>query len=218
MYSFGSRNEIQIQYNFLEEGDPNKSTFEDTWGEFRIYVSDRNLCEFNVNSIIYNYQNHLFWITEWLCKNLTYIVGYDPFPVPVSGNSAIELLKNTDILKINLEIKDECEMLLVDQARFEWSSRHSWFTSRGGSILPWLFFRRIDESIEISWDNTFWMDDGINYINLIGCHLIRIGTFKNVMLDFLKDYLNRWESIASKCNKSIDILPALYRHLSIFNE
>lgn len=216
MHIFGCKDKIQIQYDFLTECSQQQNSFEDTWGCFRFFVSECDLCEYIVDGVDYSYQDHLFWIVEWLCENLYYVLGYDPFPITVSGNNAIEMINNVDIRKLELlDAQNECEMLLLDQAKFDWSFRHGWFASRGGSILPLLFFRRLEAYIEISWDSTFWMEKGINFKYPVGCHLIQIEIFKNVILAFLKDYLKRWELNALKYEKPINCLSKWYDNLSI---
>ena len=93
----------------------------------------------------------LFYIAEWFCEKIEYILGYDIFPLPVNGETALELIENAN--KFDSDSELEFDLWYVVKSR--WILNHCWLIARGGSVLPSIFFRRVEDLIEISWDNTF---------------------------------------------------------------
>ena len=72
--------------------------------------------------------------------------------------------------------------------RQEWNWRHSWFSERGGSFLPLVFFRKVDDQIEIEWDSTaIYEEEDVYFINPKGLHYIDLDIFKQVVEEFLRD-------------------------------
>ena len=186
MKKFGNFNKFGIQYSFLKNPFNEQGIFGESWGYLKLFIDGNDICEYLEKGAPKVYTWNLYFIVEWLCENLDSIIGYDPFPLPVGGKSTIELINAAN----DFEIEEEVEEYLWYNAMSSWTFRHTWFSSRGGSILTSAYFYRRNDNIEISWDNEFWSIDEVKFIHLKGLSLIKKEEFKKVILEFLYDILN----------------------------
>ena len=71
----------------------------------------------------------------------------------------------------------------------DWMFRHSWFSARAGSFLADVYFRKVKDKIEISWDNrdTF-KEEGIVYIYSKGKSSVDICQFSETINSFISVY------------------------------
>lgn len=150
--------------------------------KMNVYVNNKPICTFIKNGVIHELKWSLDDIVEWLETNIEYILHEEGFPLPVEGNSAIEIYNKSCGFESDDEAFDDWH-----EKRQEWSFRHSWYSSRAGSYLAEIYFRRIGESIEISWDNDC-LYDNIEFINPKGMSYVNSNLFEKVIKQFIKTY------------------------------
>ena len=168
----------------------------------KVYVDDRNICEFTVDGRIEEDTGNLIFLSDWFKNNLKFILNKnDEFPLAVDGNSGIEIRKKA--YAIGIKENKEIEWF---EAVHEWSERHLWTFSGLEMIYPDVMFRRIENKIEISWDSRNKYTDNKNYkiefTNLKGSFFVNIEKFEKEVLSFI-DIVERITEIISEKMKSV---------------
>ena len=168
----------------------------------KVYVDDKNICEFTVDGRIEEDTGNLIFLSDWFKNNLKFILNKnDEFPLAVDGNSGIEIRKKA--YAIGIKENKEIEWF---EAVYEWSERHLWTFSGLEMIYPDVMFRRIENKIEISWDSRNKYKDNKNYkiefTNLKGSFFVNIEKFEKEVLSFI-DRVERITEIISKKMKSV---------------
>jgi hypothetical protein len=185
---FGNSDKFAIHYKLITSPFKEKGILEKTWGKFELWVDGKEVCKFQRNNKVYTYEYNLIYLVEWLCNNLQYILTHESFPLPVEGSNSIELINRAN----EFESEDEDEIYNWFKSKQEWEFKHSWFSSRGGSFLPEVFFRRVKNQIEICWENEItYIAEGVHFINTKGVANVDYGEFKTVLIEFLKDFLSK---------------------------
>jgi len=168
----------------------------------KVYVDDKNICEFTVDGRIEEDTGNLIFLSDWFKNNLKFILNKnDEFPLAVDGNSGIEIRKKA--YAIGIKENKEIEWF---EAVYEWSERHLWTFSGLEMIYPDIMFRRIENNIEISWDSRNKYKDNKNYkiefTNLKGRFFVNMEKFEKEVLSFI-DRVERITEIISKKMKSV---------------
>ena len=168
----------------------------------KVYVDDKNICEFTVDGRIEEDTGNLIFLSDWFKNNLKFILNKnDEFPLAVDGNSGIEIRKKA--YAIGIKENKEIEWF---EAVYEWSERHLWTFSGLEMIYPDVMFRRIENNIEISWDSRNKYKDNKNYkiefTNLKGRFFVNMEKFEKEVLSFI-DRVERITEIISKKMKSV---------------
>ena len=168
----------------------------------KVYVDDRNICEFTVDGRIEEDTGNLIFLSDWFKNNLKFILNKnDEFPLAVDGNSGIEIRKKA----YAIGIKENKEIQWFE-AIHEWSEQHLWTFSGLEMIYPDVMFRRIENKIEISWDSRNKYKDNKNYkiefTNLKGRFFVNMEKFEKEVLSFI-DRVERITEIISKKMKSV---------------
>lgn len=158
-----------------------------------IWCGGENICRYKTADLEseFGFEWNLFAIIDWFCQNLDYIIGYDPFPLPVKGENGLEYCINAR----QVEISDSVEQFLWYNANSRWIFRHCWFCNRDGAVLPCLYFWRNNDTVEIFWDNAFWCEHGINFLSKQGIVKITPAQFKNTILSFLLHIISAMDSM-----------------------
>lgn len=150
--------------------------------QMSLYIDGNDILQFKLNGAIYSYRwNNFSDIKEWFQENLKYILQDDKFPMEVSGSSAAELCERS--YKMNFDDIEQYEKLQ------DWMFRHSWFSARSGSFLADVYFRKVRDKIEVSWDNrdTF-KEEGVVYIFSKGKCNVDICQFLETIKNFILAY------------------------------
>lgn len=143
--------------------------------QMSVYVEGKDILQFKLNGINYMYR----WrdcndIIEWIQENLENILSNDDFPLSVLGDSAAELCEIS--YKLDIDDVEQYEILQ------DWVFKHSWLSAREGSYLADIYFRKVGNKIEISWDNSnTFKEDGIIFIFPKGRYEVDIIQFKEIM-------------------------------------
>lgn len=144
--------------------------------QMSLYIEGKDILQFEIQGKIYPHRwRSLGDIMEWIQENLKYILGEDDFPlVTIIGDSAAQLCDNAD--KWNVDDCEACELVN------DWMFRHSWFSAREGAFLADVFFRKVNDSVEISWDNTnTFKSEGVRFIYPKGRYEVEKNAFKRIM-------------------------------------
>ncbi len=129
----------------------------------------------------------MIYIVEWFSENLKYILSDVPFPLPVEGQHSLELLDNC----LLFESDDDNEFDAWFDTKQEWEFKHSWFSNRAGSFLPEVFFRRVNDELEIAWNNeSTYSSEGISFMNPTGIVYLPISIFESTIKNFIEDFLD----------------------------
>ena len=168
----------------------------------KVYVDDRNICEFTVDGRIEEDTGNLIFLSDWFKNNLKFILNKnDEFPLAVDGNSGIEIRKKA--YAIGIKENKEIEWF---EAVHEWSERHLWTFSGLEMIYPDVMFRRIENKIEISWDSRNKYTDNKNYkIEFTypkGSFFVNTEKFEKEVLSFI-DRIEKVVKIISEKMKSV---------------
>ncbi len=174
MKCFGIRKVFAVEYEMIDAIS----------GYFEMWVDNKAVCQYEKNSTEWKYEWNLLYIVEWLSKNLTSILCEVEFPLPVSANSSIDFLNKSN--EFDSDDIDEFERWF--EKRQDWYFRHSWYSSRGGSYLADVIFRRVADTIEIEWDNLDLYKE-ITFINPKGLYYINSNLFEQVIHDFIEDFM-----------------------------
>jgi hypothetical protein len=184
MKYFGNKEVFAVAYELKESPFNECGRNEPSWGVFQMWVNNKSVCTFSVDDKIREYEWDLIFIMEWLCKNKNNILNETQFPLPSEGNNAIELYNNSG--DFDSDDDDEFDSWFVK--RQDWYFKHSWYSNNGGSYLADVFFRRVEDNIEISWDNGGLYSD-VKYNNPEGVYYIPVELFQNVVDSFIEDFM-----------------------------
>ena len=168
----------------------------------KVYVDDKNICEFTVDGRIEEDTGNLIFLSDWFKNNLKFILNKnDEFPLAVDGNSGIEIRKKA----YAIGIKENKEIQWFE-AIHEWSEQHLWTFSGLEMIYPDVMFRRIENKIEISWDSKNKYTDNKNYkiefTHPKGSFFVNMEKFEKEVLSFI-DIVERITEIISEKMKSV---------------
>ena len=176
---FGNKEIFAIGYKFFDEVS--------TEGSIYVWVDGKDLCSFEVDGDICGHIGNLYHIPEWFCDQKEYVFGYDPYPLPVEGKNYLELDENAH----QYENSDELEEDVWYRASKRWDLNHTWFWCRDGAIFPCVFFWRCSVTqIELAWDNVFWQEKGINFLEKRGVARVPYESFKKTLLEFIFEILD----------------------------
>lgn len=184
MKYFGNKETFAISYELKESPFNDSGKNEPAWGEFQMWVNNNSVCTYSMNGIIREYEWDLSLIVEWFCKNKNYILGESPFPLLCEGYNAIELYKNSG----DFDSDDDNEFDSWFEKRQDWYFNHSWYSNNGGSYLADVIFRRVNNTIEIAWDNTE-LYNNIKYTNPKGVCYIPVELFQIVVDGFIEAFM-----------------------------
>lgn len=152
-------------------------------GSLEVWVNNKSVCNFLKNGESHKYNWDLVYVIEWLCKNKKNIINEIGFPLPIKADTSIEFYNKSG----EFDSDDDDEFYEWFKKRQEWYFRHSWYSNRGGSYLADIFFRRVNDTIEVEWDNSV-LYNGINFINPKGIYYVEINLFQQVINEFVEDF------------------------------
>ena len=180
--NIGDKNTVAFEYALENEPQNEKNNF---WGSIRLWIHGINVCKYQCENQTFEHEGDLSYIVEWLCENLEYIIGYDNYPLPVEGNNMNDIWE-----KVYKFEADELEEELWFGANSRWIFRHTWLNTRAGAVFPSVCFRRLENDVEISWNNEFYKKYNIYYLSeKAGFRVNRI-EFIRIVVMFLKSIIS----------------------------
>lgn len=196
---FGNEKNFAIEYELLQNPYAEGGLIGASWGVLDLWVDGKNLCKYSYKNKWSTYTWNLSYIVTWFFDNWELIVGFDPYPLDVEGKNLLELLNESD----NYDSDDELEFDLWYGAKNRWLLNHGWFSVRGGEIIPCVYFRRVDENIEISWNNEFWKEEDVLFESIKGVSTLSHLQFRNILFEFLYHITKELKGIVNE-EKIID--------------
>lgn len=189
---FGNPQVCAISYRFCQM----RTTWPDKrCTELRFYVGGLNLLGFHRG----NRSMTLCWdldeATEWLGA-FALRSADDPFPFSVSGSNALELMERAR----EYDSDDAKEFDRHFDVLAEWIRGHSWHHCSAGGIMSSLFFRYVDDDVEISWDNEDQdgIPDGVTFDCDYGSARVPADEFRSVVARFVAAYRLHWAQVDAR--------------------
>lgn len=180
---FGDRETFAIAYELKDNPFSEFGRNDPTWGVFQMWVDNKSVCTFSIDGKLREYEWDLNYIVEWLQQNKHNVFNETQFPLPVEGKTSIEFYKKSG--EFDSDVDKEFDLWF--EKRQDWYFRHSWYSNNGGSILADVFFRKVGDKIEISWDNSELYDE-IKFINPKGVYYVSFDFFQEVINNFVDDF------------------------------
>lgn len=129
-------------------------------------------------------------LMAYLEHTLEFIASDEPFPYCVSGDTAAEMDRAArEFSSEDMDVFDAYYDKLD-----EWSYAHSWLHASNGCFVPDIMFRKINDEIEISWDNENLYDD-VYYISLKGSVRVPCEQYRAVVQKAICDYRRLWGTV-----------------------
>jgi hypothetical protein len=152
--------------------------------QIAVFIKGKNILEFERNGINLTTRWDLDDIVKWL-RDFVDNIKDDPYPVECKGTyAAIKDIEARDFDSDDEEIFDAYYDKLDD-----WNHSHRWHSASNGAILADVYFQKVGNQIEISWNNE---DDEVNFKEKLGGALILKDNFISVVNSFLKFYAEYW--------------------------
>lgn len=150
----GDTSAFAIKIAFMDDPDEGQGASADTshsWGAFQIWVNGWNLCaHLEEGERVESAHWYLLPLLEWFVREWNPLLHEERLPCK-AADEAWAGLRETRSPPPAL---DEGEEAAWESSWHGWWSRHSIQAARDGGIFPDVFFRRIQDSIEVSWGDT----------------------------------------------------------------
>lgn len=218
MNSFGNKNNFCIEYQTYPEMYPDNKNIQEniesykTYGSMYFWVNGKNLFLFKGLGQEATYTADICTLVEIFSEKLVCYLKNDAFPAKTKATTGATMMDemilvekpDDDIkkyLKVDWDKVDKELYLAIDS----WNYDHGILTHSDESFMPNIFFRRVNDKIEVSWNNDFSYDipegelffeykEGVEYLD--------IQVFKEVVvafcLDFIKLYENKYPQAANR--------------------
>lgn len=152
--SFGARDQFQVEWRLESDPDSGRGATvarAASWGAFKIWVHNRNLCQHHVDGrIIHEVHWYLLPMALWFVEQwnpLFHEERLEGHPDQLNARWAFDQIVGKIIGDI------DPEGVRKNQAWQAWWRRHALRACRQGGLFPDIFFRRLLDFIEISWGN-----------------------------------------------------------------
>lgn len=172
-YIYGNKYTFAIEF----EKEYNDECF------FEMWVDKKPICCFTRNGNFQKFKWNLNSLVEWFEDNIKYIIKEEKFPLLIKADSSIDFYNKS--AEFDSDDMDEFDRWF--DIRQEWYFHHSWFINRDGAFLPDVFFRAVDEKIEIEWDNDDTYEE-IIYKFPKGLFYVDKQEFYDTIFNFLQSY------------------------------
>ncbi|MBF0461238.1 MAG: ImmA/IrrE family metallo-endopeptidase [Magnetococcales bacterium] len=151
---FGKRSLFAFEYRFKKDPDRGRgatSLEAASWGEFCLWVRDKNLCLHHDHGQFHDTVTwYLLPLLAWLAENWDPLFHEERFPVPCEKLDA--RAGYMDSLRRYLGDTDP-NMQAKSAVWYAWWERHGLRSCRQGGVFPDVFVRRLMDFAEISWGN-----------------------------------------------------------------
>jgi hypothetical protein len=146
---------------------------------------------------------NLCYIAEWMAVNFKFFLSNRAFPKEIIAKNSIEFVEKMDKLEPEFDTKEYWDWCKI---QYDWHQSHCLAAAYDGVVLPILYFNRVNDYVEICWNSEGAYDDrGILFKHPKGCEYIEIKIFKQVLADFLNDFIARFkDKYPEEMNKLIE--------------
>lgn len=183
---FGDKKDFALEYNFYNKFASINSSL-DIIVEFDLYVQNKSVCEFiREGTGVYKFIWDIRDLVEWLEENLGCILTEEGFPLETTAKTGIDFAN----IKCPFDpFDEEDEFNFWQDEKDRWLFSHGWFSTRGGGFLADVYFRKVNEKIEISWDSLKNFDEyEIEFSNPKGLYYVNAKVFENVVTEFINKF------------------------------
>lgn len=167
----GERGRFAVEIDF--EPDPGPTPHgeleAESFGAIALWVNGRNLTEHRTGQEHFpRVRWHLIGFLRWLRAHLAPLLNEEPLPRAIhevaSGNAWFDASARPPLL-----LTEAQEDAWFD-ARQDWWLRHGVRAGADGGLLPHLFLRRLDNDVELSWDNERFPPPhrGVRFVEAVG--------------------------------------------------
>ena len=162
--------------------------------EIKMIIDGVNIMEYNYNGEIRTTTWGSFNFINYFIDNLHHIMVDDPYPFESNQRNGIHMTRCSGIAIDwkKIELGDEKELLKLEECSElldSWVQKHNWFYYRDAAFIPDVTFRRVNDSIEISWDNNELFDEEeVCYVNKEGCVFVDIDLFESTIKQLILEY------------------------------
>ena len=150
--------------------------------ELAMYVKGSNIlafiCDGKEATTCWNIDEIALWLRKFIDD-----MEDDPYPVNINGEYAADKDKNAR----EFDSEDIEEFDAYYDKLDEWYLRHRWHTASEGGVLADVYFQKIGNLVEISWNNED-LDEDVHFVNTIGGDKVDKDEFVTVVDAFLKEY------------------------------
>ena len=177
--TIGDKRIFAIEYAFFPDSHET---------ELLMYINGSNILSFEHNGELFTTRWNLDELAMWLRKFINEMAE-DPYPVNCDGEYAAQKDDNAR----DFDSEDEEEFEVYYQKLYEWNLRHRWHTASSGGILADVFFQKVSEYVEVSWDNRN-LEKDVLFKHKCGGARIPKELFVSTVNAFLRDYAIYWFS------------------------
>ena len=150
----GDTSAFAIKIAFMDDPDEGQGASADvslSWGAFQIWVNGWNLCaHLEEGERVESAHWYLLPLLEWFVREWNPLLHEERLPCK-AADEAWTGLRETRFPPPALDEGEEAEW---ESSWHGWWSRHSIQAAREGGIFPDVFFRRFQDSIEVSWGDS----------------------------------------------------------------
>ena len=176
---FGNKNEFAIE---LENVDTTER-----YMLMKLYIQNVNILEYSFDGKVYSLTGNIDELILYLDETINPTLMEIPFPFNVKGDSAIEL----DINARDYDSKNEDEFDAYYTQLNDWAFSHSWTHARDGLYIPDVMYRKINDTMEISWCGV-GIYDGVEFSSPKGSYLINFNLYCSIINKVTKYYKENW--------------------------
>ena len=174
MRIFGDKSSFALELCHIPESvvGPTPEDSSSSWGEWRLWVADINLCKFRLETPdgvdeVEEVQWFLAPLFKWIVENWMPLLHEKRLPTEGRLGDSRPRSARAAYLAMLESAGDDFDRFSPWQ---NWAKRHSLRSAAEGGILPDVFFQRIEDDIELSWGDrvqpgaetaAFIMEDGL---------------------------------------------------------
>jgi len=176
----GNKENFAIEYKIASKKE--KTT------ELYMYVDGVNILEFELDGEVHTTTWDIDELVEWL-EGFSHRNDETPFPHEVPGETAAE----KDVNARDFDSDDEDQYDKYYETLNQWVYDHTWNHASSGGILANVYFRRVEQDVELSWDN----DDQayVSFVSMRGSKMVNAEEFKGIVRTFASAYRTEWNSV-----------------------
>ncbi len=182
----GSTDKFAIEMSLVADPDDGQGAPADvsaSWGEFKIFVEGKNLCEARDSGgiLLQGVQWYLFPVLGFFVRNWEPMLHRGRLPRPSRrGTSAAVQMAAIQFPPPSKPHGDDAPDW--EEAWWEFFTEHCLASARDGGIFPNIWFRRSGNDIEISWDNeSNPAEVPLRFLERTGAALVGAGEFAEVV-------------------------------------
>ena len=209
----GDTSAFAIKIAFMDDPDERQGVSADvslSWGAFQIWVDGWNLCaHLEEGERVESAHWYLLPLLEWFVHQWNPLLHEERLPCE-AADQAWSGLRDTRFPPLAL---DEDRESAWESAWHGWWSRHAIQAAREGGLFPDVIFRRLHDSIEVSWGDarSQGMPNHVNFALRPGAVRLEPKSVAEPLYDALAGAAAYLSSVAPNSNRVIDLKRAIRR-------